>query len=73
MQGAYDGKVVIDVFALEGEFVGEASSFGAARKMQQEALPLEWRDAYAGIGTEGQPLFHNDKLTPEQRTKMRKD
>ena len=55
----------ISVFGLRGAYLGEAASFGDARKMQEASLPEELREAYAGIGVEGQPLFLSEELTPE--------
>lgn len=57
---------MIQVFDEAGCYVGDAESFGAARRLQLEAIAEPLRYAYAGIGTEGQPLFHTEMLTPDQ-------
>lgn len=65
-------SATIEVFGLEGSYLGDAISFGAARLMQTASLPHELRPAYAGIGTEGQPLFYIDELSAELAEKHRK-
>lgn len=53
-------KPTVDAFNLDGKLIGTFPSFGKARIAQRASLPVELRDAYAGIGTEGQPLFDAD-------------
>lgn len=53
----------IDVYGLRCKFIGTAQSFGEAKQMQQDALPDDLKDHYAGI-QDGMPLFYSETLTP---------
>ena len=55
----------ITVLGMRGVYLGEAASFGEAKTMQLADLPEELREHYAGIGYEGQVLFHADGLPDE--------
>lgn len=59
----------IEVFALEGNYVGIANGFGEAKRMQQAALPEELKPLYAGIAPSGAPLFYSEFITPELEEK----
>ena len=58
----------IQVFGMNG-YLETASSFGEAKTMQLADLPEELREHYAGIGSEGQPLFHADGLPDDLAAK----
>ena len=58
----------IEVYGINAKRLGTASSFGEAKRMQQDSLPDDLRDAYAGIH-DGGPLFYTELLTPELRAK----
>jgi hypothetical protein len=57
---------VIEVYGLtengRPRYLGEASSFGEARRMQHASLPADLKDAYAGIH-DGMPVFYTDMLS----------
>lgn len=59
----------IEVFSVEPfRRLGEAASFGEAKRMQQESLPADLQPLYAGI-QEGMPLFYTHMITDELRAK----
>jgi len=60
----------IEVYNTDGVWIGSAASFGMARSIQRAALPERLQDAYAGIGTSGQPLFYKEALNTETVTGM---
>lgn len=47
------------VYAYNGAYLGTASNFRDAKAMQLASLPDDLRDAYAGIGSEGYPVFYH--------------
>ena len=59
----------IEVYGMKGLHLGTVTSFGKAKDMQLADLPEELREHYAGIGSEGQPLFHADSLTADLEAK----
>lgn len=58
----------IEVFGLGGRFLGTVESFGEAKRLQQDHLPDDLKEAYAGI-QDGGPIFYTELLTPELRAK----
>ena len=54
----------LDVYGLKFKRLGIASSFGKAKRMQQESLPDELKEAYAGY-QDGLPIFYTEMLTEE--------
>lgn len=62
----------IEVFGLSAagrpRLLGNAASFGEARRMQEASLPEDLRPAYAGIQG-GMPLFYEHMLTDDLRAK----
>lgn len=58
----------MEVYGIDGKYLGEARSFGEAKRMQQASLPDDLRGAYAGY-SDGMPLFYTEMLTPELRGK----
>lgn len=54
----------LEVFGINGVYLGKASSFGTAKRMQQASLPDDLKIAYAGYHN-GVPIFYTEMLTPE--------
>lgn len=54
----------LEVFGINATYLGVASSFGEAKRMQQASLPDDLKEAYAGY-QDGLPLFYTEMLTPE--------
>lgn len=50
-------KPIINVYGLKSKFLGIASSFGAAKRLQLASLPDDLEEYYGGI-QDGRPLFH---------------
>jgi len=44
--------------------IGVARSFGEAKRLQQDSLPDDLKEAYAGI-QDGHPLFYAELLGPD--------
>ena len=60
----------LEVYGLARQFLGIAHSFGEAKRMQQDSLPEDLQDAYAGYSESGGPLFYTEMLTDEQKSRM---
>lgn len=60
--------MTITVYAFNGAYLGKARSFGEARRMQEESLPDDLKECYAGI-QDGYPLFYHEKITKELEDK----
>jgi len=58
----------LEVFGINARYLGQARSFGEAKRMQQDSLPDDLKAAYAGY-QEGAPLFYREFLTEELRAK----
>ena len=58
--------MVYSMLSPEGKLrcLGIAKSFGEAKRMQQDSLPDDLKEAYAGIH-EGHPVFYSEMLTLE--------
>jgi len=60
--------IAMEVYAMDGRYIGEARSFGEAKRMQEASLPDDLKPVYAGY-SDGRPLFYTEMLTPELRAK----
>lgn len=54
----------MEVYGIDGKYLGEARGFGEAKRMQQDSLPDDLKAAYGGY-SDGMPIFYTEKLTPE--------
>ena len=52
------------VYGLESRYLGQANSFGEAKRMQEASLPEDLRAAYAGFQN-GHPVFYVAAMTSE--------
>ena len=52
------------VFGLGGAYLGEARSFGEAKRLQEASLPADLVPAYGGV-QDGRPVFYLDMLDPD--------
>ena len=49
------------VFGLGGAYLGEARSFGEAKRLQEASLPADLVPAYGGV-QDGHPVFYVNLL-----------
>jgi hypothetical protein len=59
---------MMEVYGINAVLLGEAASFGEARRMQRAALPDDLKAAYAGY-QDGGPIFYAHLLTDDLMTK----
>lgn len=52
----------LPVYGLKGKYIGAAANFGEAKQMQQDSLPEDLKEAYAGY-QDGMPVFYTEMLT----------
>jgi hypothetical protein len=55
---------LLEVYGINSVYLGEASNFGEAKRMQKASLPDDLKEVYAGYH-DGGPLFYSEFLTPE--------